>query len=222
VQGFQVAIETNGTRALPAGLDWICVSPKAGAPIAVSRGDELKVVFPQPVNLDELLELDFTHHFLQPMDGPSLVVNTRETVRYCLEHPPWRLSQQTHKPGNPVTDRFELQRTFRFEAAHHLPAAPNGHPCREMHGHSYEIEIHINGPLAGSSGWVIDFADIDAACEPIRQPLDHRLLNDIPGLENPTSENVARWIWQQLHAELEGLVAVVVRETPRSACLYCG
>lgn len=97
VQGFQVAIETNGTRALPAGLDWICVSPKAGAPIVVSRGDELKVVFPQPVNLVELLELDFTHHFLQPMDGPWLAVNTREAVRYCLEHPPWRLSQQTHK-----------------------------------------------------------------------------------------------------------------------------
>ncbi len=97
VQGFRVAVETNGTRALPVGLDWICVSPKAGAPIVVSRGDELKVVFPQPVNLVELLELDFTHHFLQPMDGPWLAVNTREAVSYCLEHPPWRLSQQTHK-----------------------------------------------------------------------------------------------------------------------------
>jgi 7-carboxy-7-deazaguanine synthase len=96
-RGFAVAIETNGTRPLPHGLDWVCVSPKAEAPLTVTRGDELKVVVPQPLDLDGLLELEFRHFFLQPMDGPDVAKNTRIALRYCLEHPPWRLSLQTHK-----------------------------------------------------------------------------------------------------------------------------
>lgn len=96
-KGFAVAIETNGTRLLPRGLDWICVSPKAGAGLTVDCGDELKVVVPQPLDLDGLLQLDFRHFFLQPMDGPDLAGNTRVALRHCLEHPPWRLSLQTHK-----------------------------------------------------------------------------------------------------------------------------
>jgi len=124
--------------------------------------------------------------------------------------------------GTRVNERFELQRTLRFEAAHYLPAVPEQHRCRKMHGHSYEIEIHVGGPLDTRLGWVIDFADIDEACEPLRQQLDHQLLNDLPGLENPTCEMLARWIWQHLTAPIPGLVAVVVRETPQSACTYRG
>jgi 7-carboxy-7-deazaguanine synthase len=96
--GFQVAIETNGTRSLPKGLDWVCVSPKAGTTLAVRSGDELKVAVPQSgLELDRLVELQFEHFFVQPIDGPDLAANTDAATRYCLEHPPWRLSQQSHK-----------------------------------------------------------------------------------------------------------------------------
>jgi 7-carboxy-7-deazaguanine synthase len=97
-RGFRIAVETNGTRTLPAGLDWICVSPTAGTDLAVRRGDELKLVFPQPDAPPEAYEaLDFGRFLLQPMDGPAREANTRAAVAYCLSHPRWRLSLQTHK-----------------------------------------------------------------------------------------------------------------------------
>ena len=97
--GFEIAVETNGTIEAPAGLDWICVSPKANAPLVQTRGNELKVVYPQEDldNLDNLQNLDFTHFFVQPMDGPDLDRNAELAAAYCLEHPRWRLSLQTHK-----------------------------------------------------------------------------------------------------------------------------
>lgn len=96
--GFEVAIESNGTKLPPRGLDWICVSPKAGAKLVLRSGDELKLVFPQEEAMPEQFEtLDFRHFFLQPMDGPEVERNTRLAVEYCLAHPRWRLSLQTHK-----------------------------------------------------------------------------------------------------------------------------
>lgn len=96
--GFDVAVETNGTQPAPAGLDWICVSPKADAPLALTHGDELKLVFPQDKARPERFEsLRFTHFLLQPMDGPQAAENTRAALDYCLAHPRWRLSVQTHK-----------------------------------------------------------------------------------------------------------------------------
>ncbi len=96
--GFQIAVETNGTIAAPAGLDWICVSPKADAPLAQTRGQELKLVFPQAgVDPDRFVDLPFERFFLQPMDGPDRDANTTAAVAYCLAHPRWRLSVQTHK-----------------------------------------------------------------------------------------------------------------------------
>ena len=97
-RGFEVAVETNGTQQPPPGLDWICVSPKARAPLVLRRGDELKLVFPQP-DLDpaSFEHLDFSEFFLQPMDGPELAENTRKAMAYCLAHPRWRLSVQMHK-----------------------------------------------------------------------------------------------------------------------------
>lgn len=121
-----------------------------------------------------------------------------------------------------MSERFELQRSYRFEAAHPLPNVPDGHPSRRMHGHSYEFEVHVGGELDAAAGWVVDFADIDSAATPLRDRLDHRLLNDMEGLENPTSELLAHWLWQRLEPVLPGLAAVVVRETPRSACVYRG
>lgn len=97
-QGFEVAVETNGTLPVPVGVDWVCVSPKAGAPMVVTTGHELKLVYPQPGAEPERFEhLDFEHWFLQPMDGPDKVAATGATVAYCLAHPRWRLSLQTHK-----------------------------------------------------------------------------------------------------------------------------
>lgn len=97
-RGFEVAVETNGTLPLPEGLDWVCVSPKAGATLKVCSGDELKLVFPQlGVDPREFEAMDFQHFFLQPMDGPNIGQNTRLAIEYCLAHPKWRLSLQTHK-----------------------------------------------------------------------------------------------------------------------------
>jgi len=96
--GFEIAIETNGTLPAPAGVDWICVSPKAGAPWNLRAGDELKLVYPQEgLKPDDVDDVDFRHYWLQPMDGPMRAENTERAVQYCIEHPPWRLSVQTHK-----------------------------------------------------------------------------------------------------------------------------
>ena len=97
-RGFEIAVETNGTRPAPPGIDWVCVSPKAAAPLALTQGHELKLVYPQPdAPPERFADLDFEHFFLQPMDGPDAARHTRETVAYCLAHPRWRLSLQTHK-----------------------------------------------------------------------------------------------------------------------------
>ena len=96
--GFAVGVETNGTQVPPPGLDWVCVSPKADAPLILTRGDELKLVYPQPLALPERFEdLAFDHFFLQPMDGADREGNTQAAIRYCLAHPRWRLGLQTHK-----------------------------------------------------------------------------------------------------------------------------
>ncbi len=97
-RGFGVAVETNGTLPAPDGLDWLCVSPKAGAELVLRQGDELKLVFPQPgVDPEQFVHLDFQHFFLQPMDGPTRQQSTDAVLRYCLENPHWRISLQTHK-----------------------------------------------------------------------------------------------------------------------------
>jgi len=113
-------------------------------------------------------------------------------------------------------------RDMSFEAAHYLPKTPPGHKCRQMHGHSYTCEVQVTRPVDGESGWVCDFADLRQAFEPVRLALDHHVLNEVPGLENPTSENIARWIWERLAAGVAGLSAIVVHETPTSRCVYTG
>jgi 6-pyruvoyltetrahydropterin/6-carboxytetrahydropterin synthase len=117
---------------------------------------------------------------------------------------------------------MEIFKEFSIEAAHWLPNVPEGHKCRRMHGHSFKIEIHIAGPLHGQLGWVMDFADLKAAFRPVFDQIDHRCLNDVEGLENPTSENLARWIWVRLQRTLPGLSKIVVRETCTSGCVYRG
>lgn len=117
---------------------------------------------------------------------------------------------------------MEIFKEFTVEAAHRLPHVPEGHKCGRLHGHSFRIAVHVTGPVGELTGWVIDFADIKTAFSPIEKSLDHNYLNDIPGLENPTSENLAKWIWDQLEASLPGLSQVVVRETCTSGCIHRG
>ncbi|MEY4922528.1 MAG: 6-carboxytetrahydropterin synthase QueD [Yersinia sp. (in: enterobacteria)] len=115
-----------------------------------------------------------------------------------------------------------LFKDFQFEAAHLLPHVPAGHKCGRLHGHSFMVRIEISGEVDAHSGWVMDFADLKAAFKPIWQRLDHHYLNDIPGLENPTSEVLASWIWQQLKPQLPELSAVMIKETCSVGCVYRG
>ncbi len=117
---------------------------------------------------------------------------------------------------------MELFREFTFEAAHRLPNVPEGHKCARLHGHSYRMAVHIDGPVDEELGWVMDFGAVAVAVQPIISDLDHYYLNDIPGLENPTSEVLARWVWKRLKPALPMLSAVVVRETCTSGCTYRG
>jgi len=116
----------------------------------------------------------------------------------------------------------EIYKEFGFESAHRLPNLPPEHKCSRLHGHSFRVSVHVEGDVGGESGWVMDFADISAACDPVRDALDHRYLNDIEGLENPTSEVLARWIWDRLAPALVGLSMVEVRETCTSGCRHRG
>jgi 6-pyruvoyltetrahydropterin/6-carboxytetrahydropterin synthase len=116
----------------------------------------------------------------------------------------------------------EIYREFRFEAAHRLPQVPAGHRCSRLHGHSYKIRVHVRGKVDARTGWVIDFADIEHAFAPLMSVLDHHLLNEVDGLENPTAENIALWTWRRLVAVLPGLCKVAVFETDVEVCEYHG
>ena len=117
---------------------------------------------------------------------------------------------------------MEISKTFRIEAAHRLPNVPAGHKCSRLHGHSFAIAIHVSGPLDPELGWVMDYADLKAAFAPLFEQLDHHYLNEVPGLENPTSEELARWVWERLAPRLPLLSKVVVNETCTTACEYRG
>jgi len=110
---------------------------------------------------------------------------------------------------------------FTFEAAHKLPLVPKDHKCFNLHGHSFKVKISIQGPI-NELGWVKDFGELKSVCEPLIKKLDHSYLNEIIGLENPTSENIALWIWQNLDEKLPGLSSVEVMETCNSGCIYQG
>ncbi len=117
---------------------------------------------------------------------------------------------------------MEIFKEFGFESAHSLPNVPEGHKCARLHGHSFRVRVVVDGPVGDQSGWVMDFADLKDAVQPAIDALDHRYLNELPGLENPTSEAIATWIWERVTADLPGLVSVEVRETCTSGCIYRG
>jgi 6-pyruvoyltetrahydropterin/6-carboxytetrahydropterin synthase len=115
-----------------------------------------------------------------------------------------------------------LVHRFRFEAAHHLPKVPPDHKCRRLHGHGYEVEVEVEGPVDPETGWYMDFADIARAAAAVRADLDHRVLNDVQGLENPTAEMLSAWIWERLKGSLPGLERISILETCACRCDYRG
>jgi 6-pyruvoyltetrahydropterin/6-carboxytetrahydropterin synthase len=116
----------------------------------------------------------------------------------------------------------ELVKTFRFEAAHSLPNAPEGHKCRRVHGHSYRIDVHVAGEVDPNTGWLMDYAEIKQIVEPVIEELDHRFLNDVGGLENSTSELLARYLWDRVAPEIPQLAAIAVWESGTARCIYRG
>lgn len=118
--------------------------------------------------------------------------------------------------------RMDIFKSFTFEAAHRLPNVPDGHKCARLHGHSFRIELHVSGEPDPHTGWVMDFADLGRVFKPVLDRLDHHYLNEIEGLENPTSERLAQWIWAQVKPGLPLLSEIVVRETCTSGCRYRG
>lgn len=113
-----------------------------------------------------------------------------------------------------------IYKEFTFEAAHKLPNVPVDHKCARLHGHSFTVRIHVEDEMLEELGWVMDFADIKIAFRPIWEQLDHHYLNEIEGLENPTSENLAIWIWEKLKPKLSSLHSIEVKETCSSGCIY--
>jgi 6-pyruvoyltetrahydropterin/6-carboxytetrahydropterin synthase len=116
----------------------------------------------------------------------------------------------------------ELVKEYRFESAHRLPRVPEGHKCARLHGHSFRFEIHVAGPVDERSGWLIDFGALDEVVNPLVDKLDHRYLNEIEGLENPTSEVCARWLFERIKAQIPSLVALTFHETCDARCIYRG
>jgi len=117
---------------------------------------------------------------------------------------------------------MQIYKTFRFDAAHRLTGVPPTHRCSAMHGHGFEIEVHLRGPVDPRTGFVMDFGDLAKVCEPILKRLDHVILNEIEGLENPTCENISVWLWKILKPQLPLLCQLVVKETETSGCIYTG
>ncbi len=115
-----------------------------------------------------------------------------------------------------------LVHEFKFEAAHRLPRVPAGHKCARLHGHSFKIEVAIAGPVNPETGWFIDFGDLYEAWAPLHEQLDHNYLNDLEGLENPTSEILAKWVWDRLRPTIPSIVRITVHETCDARCEYEG
>ena len=203
----------------------MCVSPKSGADLVLREGQELKLVYPQEGAEPELFEgLKFDNRFLQPMDGDAVLENTRAATEYCLAHPTWRLSLQTHKIIGITVTMIELFKEFTFEAAHQLAANVDpDHPYANLHGHSFKVEVALRGEPDPATGWIVDLAEVEETLLQVRRRLDHNYLNSIEGLERPTLENLTRWIWDQVAPQLPGLCRVVVRRgTCNEGCCYQG
>jgi 6-pyruvoyltetrahydropterin/6-carboxytetrahydropterin synthase len=132
------------------------------------------------------------------------------------------------EPSNPQVYRYsigenmEIYREFKFDAAHSLTNLADGHKCRNLHGHTFTVIVYVSGPVEEKAGWVMDYGEVKSICEPVIDQLDHSYLNDIPGLENPTSETIAVWLWNRIEPNIPELSMVEVKETASTGCRYKG
>ncbi len=117
---------------------------------------------------------------------------------------------------------MQIFRSFSFDAAHRLPKVPEGHKCSNLHGHTFKIELYLSGEVSDERGWIVDFSEIKKIFKPLLEQLDHHYLNDIEGLENPTSENIAVWIWEKVKPKIPLLCKIIVMETPQCGAVYEG
>jgi len=117
---------------------------------------------------------------------------------------------------------MEVYREFKFDAAHMLPNLPPGHRCSRLHGHTFRAVVYMEAGVGRETGWVMDFGELKSRCAPVIEELDHAYLNEIPGLENPTSENIARWVWNRLKPVLPELSMIEIQETSATGCRYRG
>ena len=119
-------------------------------------------------------------------------------------------------------NRMEIYKEFSFDSAHFLPHVPDGHKCRNMHGHTYRLRVYIKGAIDPHLGWIMDFKELKDALSGVIDQLDHKLINDIPGLQNPTAENITVWIWKQIQPLLPQLSKIELYETPTTGVIYSG
>ncbi len=117
---------------------------------------------------------------------------------------------------------MEIFKEFTFDSAHFLPNVPEGHKCKNMHGHTYRLRVYCKGEIGENTGWVLDFADVKAVWKPLEKIVDHKVLNDIPGLENPTAEHIAMWFWRKMKPQLPQLSKIILWENPSSGVVYQG
>ncbi len=117
---------------------------------------------------------------------------------------------------------MEIYKEFAFDAAHFLPNVPDGHKCKQMHGHTYHLRVYIKGLPEKELGWIMDFKELKDVVAPMIDQVDHQLINDVPGLENPTAENITIWFWNQLKPRLQGLSRIELKETPTTGVIYDG
>ena len=178
-------------------MDWICVSPKVPNHWNQKKGPiELKIIYPQDkFNLKEIINLDFKYFFLQPKDDSLMKLNLNKTIDYCRLNKKWRPSFQFHTAiiGKMIIFKniILMQRTI-------CPNSRKNHKYNKVHGHSYEIIIKLKGELDPKNNWVMDLEKLDSYVKPVLSKLDHSILNEVKGLEKPTSENIAKWLWQKL------------------------
>ena len=139
-----------------------------------------------------------------------------------LDRPAYEVTGVQPNPKIPTTMFVRLSKTFHFEAAHDLPTFPPDHKCRRLHGHSFRFDVIVEGEVDPAKGYLIDYGDIKKAADPLVKRLDHYYLNEIEGLSNPTSEVLARWVFDRLKPALPQLSSIIVHETCTSSCAYCG
>jgi 7-carboxy-7-deazaguanine synthase (Cx14CxxC type)/queuosine biosynthesis protein QueD len=248
-RGFEVAVESNGTIAAPTGIDWLTISPKVDADARPEARRRTETGVPAgarrtgAVRGPRLSRCSTCSRWTVPTPPRTPVPHRVRAEAPALEpeppdpqvrrHPLTGAALRDESTGLAATLLSDaplaaagstvITKRFRFEAAHQLPAVPDGHKCSRLHGHTYEVWVHVTGPVSPEFGWIADFGDVKAAWKPLDEQLDHRFLNDIPGLENPTAEVLAAWICHRLSAADLGagrVLAVEVAETPDSRALY--